>query len=140
MQPRAYLLIDVMIGGALAAVVIAGLLSVLVDARAKNVQATRDVVATQLVLESLERCRAAGFAGVSGATCPLAAPPGTAVPGQTGNYKRSIQSSVAGSPETINAIQLPFKDVTVTVTYVVGGPTAGTNATRTSQATTRIYQ
>ena len=64
-RARGYLLIDIMIAGSIAAVVIASLLSILATARTKNTAATRDVVATQLVLEKFDRERSKGFAFVT---------------------------------------------------------------------------
>jgi type II secretory pathway pseudopilin PulG len=132
---RGYLLIDIMIGGALAAVVIAGIMTVLSSARTRNVHATRDVVASQIVLDQLERCRAAGFAGVGGAKCP---PGATNVVNNGTNYTRTVTISTTGSPDVLGTVSIPFKDVTVTVTYV--GERFSQTPTRQSQATTRIYQ
>jgi hypothetical protein len=136
-KQRGYLLIDVMVGGALAAVVVAGVLTVLASARTKNVHTARDIVASQLVLDQLERCRSFGFAniGVAG-KCPLIVTP-TAVAGQTGNYLMTVAATAAAN-ETINSIKLRFRDVTVTVQY--NAERGSTPATRKAQATTRIYQ
>lgn len=133
---RGYLLIDIMIGGAMAAVIIAGVLTVLANARAKNVAAARDVVASQLVLEKLEQQRSLGFAGVAAATEPTVA-------GVTGAFKREVTVSAIGTDTVVSGTHtstLRFRDVTVTVTYKVGELLQRGGGTRTSQATTRVYE
>ena len=123
---RGFLLLDVMVGGALVALILATLLVILASARAKNVAASRDLVATQLVLEEIDRQRAASYANV-----PLF--PASPVVTTSGTYLRSA-SMPASDDESIGGFQLPFKDVMVKVTYQSEGKT------RTSQATTRIYE
>ena len=123
---RGFLLLDVMVGGALVALILATLLVILASARAKNVAASRDLVATQLVLEEIDRQRAASFANV-----PLL--PASPVVTTSGTYLRSASQPAAGN-ESIIGFSLPFKDVMVKVTYESEGKT------RTSQATTRIYE
>lgn len=129
--PRGFLLVDTMIAGAIAAVVIAGVLSVLANARARNVAAARDVVASQLVLERLDQIRSLPFASIAS---EAAAP----VSGVTGSYTRSATVSNTGSPETVGSFSLAFVDVTVTVTYRTTA--AFDSKIRTSQATSRVYR
>lgn len=133
-NPRGYLLIDIMIGGALAAIVITGILTVLANARARNTNAARDVIASQLVLERIDQVRSQAFATIN------STPDENPVTGANirGNYRRRTQVSTTGSPENVGGFSLPFKDVTVTVTYTTGAVTGAT--TRTTQATTRVYQ
>lgn len=133
LRTRGFLLIDVMIAGALAAVVIGSVLSVLANARSKNVAAARDVIATQLVLEKLDQVRSLPFGSLAGAAGTEAT-----VPNVTGKYAR-VTAVTASANETVSSTAMPFRDVTVTVTYTSDafGPGAGTRAT---QATTRVYQ
>lgn len=130
-SPRGYLMIDIMVGGALAAVVIAGLLTVLASARQKNVAATRDIIATQLVVEKLEQQRAAGFTAL---TVGTATEPEVA--GQTGKYQR-VTVITAGSENVgtgVDTFTLAFKDVAVTVTYET------VDGQRKTQAASRVYE
>lgn len=123
--PRGYLLLEVTVGGAMAAVIIAGVLTIVSDVRVKGIQAARDVTASQLVLERIEERRALGFAGAAAMTeNPVAA--------VTGRYVRT--TTVVDCTETVPApgANLPCKDITVTVTF--GAPA------RRSQATARVYQ
>lgn len=124
---RGFLLLDVMVGGALVALILATLLVILASARAKNVAASRDLVATQLVLEEIDRQRAASL--FEGVPLPTTSPVVTT----SGTYLRSASMPASGD-ESIGGFQLPFKDVMVKVTYQSEGKT------RTSQATTRIYE
>lgn len=128
-RARGFLLIDIMVGGAIAAVVIAGMLTLLVSARNKNVVATRDAVATQLVLERIDKERSRPFTSLATGTAVEAV-----VAGQTGKYRR--ETTIGGAlTESVGSFSLPFRDITVVVTYnTVEGPT------RRSQASTRYYQ
>ena len=57
MRSRAYIMLEVAVGGAMIAVVIMGVLTALADGRTRNAYAGRDVIASQLVLAKLEEYR-----------------------------------------------------------------------------------
>lgn len=133
LRTRGYLLIDVMIAGALAAVVIVSVLTVLANARARNVAAARDVIATQLVLEKLDQVRSVAFASLAGA-----AGDEPAVADVNGTYRRLTTVGPLAN-ETVSGTPLPFRDVTVMVSYSTNAFSAGV-AQRETQATTRVYQ
>ncbi len=128
-RTRGYLLLDIAVGGALVAVVVGTVLSVMVHARARNVQSARDVVASQLVSEELTHQQALGFSGVT------ASGPAT-VAGETGVYTRTVVVTGPTS-ETSGAVTMRFKSVSVTVTYVVNN---NAKPIRTFSADTRVYQ
>ncbi len=133
-RQRAYLMLEVALGGTMVAVIIGAILTSLSQARTMSIVVDRDLTASQLVTEALERQRALGFSGV---TAVSAAP----VPGVTGRFLRAL--TVASCTETVPApgTNLPCKDVTVTVTYTTSeNARLGTSTTRTAQATARVYQ
>jgi type II secretory pathway pseudopilin PulG len=133
-RQRAYLMLEAAIGGTMVAVIIGAILTSLSQARTMNVVVERDLTASQLVTEALERQRALGFAGVVAVSA-------TPVPGVTGRFLRGI--TVAACTETVPApgTNLSCKDVTVTVTYTTSlNARLGTSTTRTAQATARVYQ
>jgi Tfp pilus assembly protein PilV len=131
---RGFLLIDVMVAGAIAAVGVASVLPLVANARAKNVAAARDVIASQLVLEKIEQVRSLSYAAVADAGLTEAS-----VANVTGTFTRVTTTATAGSPETVSGTALPFIDVTVTVTYSSNAYGTGLGM-RATQATTRIYQ
>ena len=72
MQRRGYLLLEVTIGGAMAAVVLFGMMEFVLSGRVQNSTARRMVMASQIANEALEKARA--FESL---------PPGpTAIPGR----------------------------------------------------------
>jgi hypothetical protein len=126
---RAYVLLEVAIGGALVAIVCATLMSSLADARSRNVWAGRDVVAGQLVQEQIEEARAVGR-GNNPTDCP-----GTAqVATQEAIYQRTCAISTAGSPTNVGGSALAFDTVTVTVQYATSA------GNRVTSAATRRYR
>lgn len=121
---RAYILLEVAVGGAMVAVVIVSLLGVLADARNRNVYAGRDVIASQLVLEKLEEYRA------SGGTTACATE--TLVPNVQGVYARVCTPASAAT--NVNGVAVTYNEAAVTVTYQThDGP-------RTVSGVTRVYQ
>jgi hypothetical protein len=131
---RAYLLLEATIGGAIVAVIIGGLLTSLSQAQTMSIISAREHTAVQLVNEKLDERRALGFANV---TAEAAA----TVVGVTGQFTR--QTSVTNCTETVPAPgdDLPCKDITVTVGFVVGrNASTGAGGTRTAQATARVYK
>lgn len=132
-RSRGYVLIEVMVGGALFAVLVSVLLTQLAEARTRNVIAGRDVVAAQLVQEQLGRERAAGYAGTPSATCNAAF---AAVASQTGKYERKCE--VVNGTRTVGSAAtqtLNVNTVTVTVRY-----DNSADGVRTIAAATEIYQ
>jgi len=132
--PRAYLLLEVAIGGAVVAVIVGSILTSLSQARTMTIVVGRDQTASQLVVEKLDERRALGFTLVS------AEAPAT-VTGVTGLYTR--ETTVATCTEVIPApgTNLPCKDITVTVTYQTSqNAKMGTSTTRTTRASARVYQ
>ncbi|MCC7071849.1 MAG: hypothetical protein IT383_11040 [Deltaproteobacteria bacterium] len=129
-RSRAYIMLEVAVGGAMIAVVIMGVLTALADGRTRNAYAGRDVIASQLVLAKLEEYRTMTRANAKAACTALSENP---VPNQQGRYTRTC-GWVDGSdalPGLISAI--PFTTLTVTVSYPAT-PTA-----RTLNAMTRVY-
>lgn len=132
-SPRGYILLEVVMGGAMAAVIIAGILTTVAHTRAKNVYAARDVTASQLVLERLEERRALGYAAVTAMS-------ETPVTGVVGRYDRV--TAVTDCVETVPApgANTNCRDITVTVSYTATDVGAGGGTIRRSQATARVYQ
>ncbi|OGQ23931.1 MAG: hypothetical protein A2138_19415 [Deltaproteobacteria bacterium RBG_16_71_12] len=126
-KPHGYLLMEVAIGGAMAAVIIAGILTLIADARVKRTAAARDVVASQLVLDKMDDLRNSN---------PIVAGSDTPLPG----YTRSWTANAA-TAETMTVpdggIVLNSTEVVVTVTYTSN---ASSNPVRTATARSRVYQ
>ena len=112
---RGYILIEVTVGGALVAVIVATLLSTLADSRMRNVVAGRDLVASQLLNDKLDLQRSKGFTNAD-TGCATEAK----VAGQTSTYiRRCVPTTttqnflgVGGVTRTINC-----KVITVQVEY-----------------------
>jgi hypothetical protein len=133
--PRAYLLLEVAIGGAVVAVIVGSILTSLSQARTMTIIVGRDQTASQLVVEKLDERRALGF------TLVTAEAPAT-VTGVNGLYTRETTVNTACT-EVIPApgTNIPCKDITVTVTYQTSqNAKMGTSTTRTSRASARVYQ
>jgi hypothetical protein len=132
--PRAYLLIEISVGGALIAVLITGLLTQLAAARVQNVIAGRDVISAQLAQEKIEIERASGFKLVPGCA---PAETSTVLAGQQGQYRRTCSR---GGPlgETIGGVAVRFNEVTVVVEYETN--TARNGGLRRIEAITRVYE
>lgn len=138
---RGYLLLEVMLAGALCAVIIAGLLVQLSAGRKKNTFTTRDLTAAQLVLERMEERRHAA-ANVF--------PPGNlndTVTALDGVYSRTATvNTPPGCPESVSnpaggpAMSLDCRNIVVTVSYNADDPTTTPVETRGTTATTRVYE
>lgn len=126
---RGYILLEVMMGGAMTALLCAHLLSSLSDARVRNVLAARDGVAAALVQDKIEEARSRGF-GNAGTICSGAF---VVVPNQQAAYRRSCTIGAAQS-QTLNGVAVQFEPVDVVVEYDT------TNGTRNAKASTRMYQ
>lgn len=131
---RGYILIEVSIGGALVALLIAGLLTQIAQARTDNVIAGRQIIAAQLVQEKIERERALGFVAAGGCNPAETA---AVIANQQGQYKRTCTRTASAS-ETIGAglgaVTINYNTVTVTVEYETN------RGTRTTEAVTRVYE
>lgn len=128
---RAYLLIEVMIGGVIASAVMVGVLSQIGEARARAIVTAREVVATQLVTDKLEQARGLGFAGVAPGTITEAPVLGLGSP-----YSR--ETNITAAQETLGAFTLDFKKVEVTVRFNPSGE-SDPNKLITKQASLRLY-
>jgi hypothetical protein len=130
---RGYLMMEAMVGGAMASVILAGMLSLIAVARSKTVAAARDITANQLVTEAIEQTR-------SGAYPPVAAGP-TNLLEAGGVYTRTIAVNSTGCPEVRNnpgsspatTFSMACTNVTVTVSYTL------LTSTRSAQASMRMY-
>lgn len=134
MKRRAYLLLEVAVGGAMVAVLIGTILTSMSQARTLSVTTNRDLIANALVMQELDRQRALGFAGAVAATP-------AAVTGINGRYLRGV--TVTSCVESIPApgANINCKDVTVTVTFQTSNNARlGTSTTRSSTASVRVYE
>lgn len=131
---RGYILIEVTIGGALIALLIAGLLTQIAQARTDNVIAGRQIIAAQLVQEKIERERALGFVSAGGCNPAETA---AVIANQQGRYERTC-TRTASTSETIGAgvgaVTVNYNTVTVTVDYETN------RGTRTTEVVTRVYE
>ena len=130
---KGYVLWEVVLGGALIAIIMGTLLTSLAEGRVKNAVAGRDVVAAQLVQEKIEEARARGK-GVTPTACA-----GTAVTvaNQQGSYSRTCTVTAGGSNTVTTgagALTVTFDTVTVSVSY---RPATGV---RTVAASVRRYR
>lgn len=138
MRVRGYLLLDVFIGAALAAVIVSILFQQVAAARRSNTAATRDVVATQRLLERLEQQRSLAFGSLA------EGPTNEMLSG--GYHRRTVISAGSDSVGSGgNQRDLDFKKIQVTVQYPCLNPPNCTTAppgekVRATQATTRVYQ
>jgi type II secretory pathway pseudopilin PulG len=134
---RGYLLIETAVSGALFAILLASLFAELARARNQNVAASRDVVASQLVLECVERLRTVGLASTNSTCNTLPMPAG---------YTRILNVDGATTNEVVTLFNpptsrnIPYKRAVVTVRYNINtGGNVGAVQTRQSQTTTRLY-
>ena len=138
---RAYILMEVAIGGALVALLAATLMSSLADARVRNVVAGRDVVASSLALAKLEQQRSLGFAKVGAdvpASCTAAGVTENAVTGQQGKFTRTCQLANVNTAVTIRTVTIHCTDVNVTVTYVANASIRVAGGARTVSLRSRV--
>ena len=127
---RGYLLLEISIGGAMAAVVLFGMLSFVASGRSKNVAASRSITANQLVNEALDRTRALGY--------PPAGEPLVTVEAAGGRYRRTITTNSTGCPETRGTFSLPCTNVVATVAFDVIDN--GTVREKSMTAALRMYE
>ncbi len=132
---RGYLLIEALIGGAIIAVAISALLGQLADARRQTILAEREIEAQQLVTQKFEQLRAAGYTGL-----PTAAVTETVALGAS--YRRFTSVSAAAT-DTMNGINMTYRDATITICAPVQVCTSATVTTGTTvrlQQRFRLYQ
>lgn len=154
---RGYLLLEVLIAGAIAATMLGTAMFQLQSARAKTVRAEREQVAQLLVVQRLEQARTFGFPRLSptpvapfnatnraGATAETLDAASLGVTGLVGKYTRRTWTTPAPSTCTsagvgcddVNGYILPYAQVSVEVQFTVNEqPT-----TITQTGTTRIYR
>lgn len=136
-RPRAYLLLEAAVGGAMVAVIIGSILTSLSQARTMSVLLGRDQTASNLVVEKLEERRALGFLA---AGLPLTLTEAT-VANVNGSYRRVTQVTACTEVIPAPGVTVSCNDIVVTVTYVSSkGAKLGNSTTRTSSATARVYQ
>ena len=123
LRRRGYVLMEVMMGGAMLAVLLTSVLMQLGEARGHTARAGRDAVSGRLVEAKLEELRDLGAAAASGSDAPVT----------QGTYARSWTVSGAQTQVVGDARTLTFRDVNVVVTYSFKGQA------RTSRAATRVY-
>lgn len=131
-HPRSagYLLLEVMIGGVMAASIIGFMSVALVTSRNARARANKSVVAEQLLQERVADVAALGY-GVTAGALP-SSPEALTVGGQA--YTRA--TAIAACTENLGAVAVatPCKDVTVTVSYPVF------NTIESSTTTVRVFQ
>ena len=137
LKARAYLMFEVMVGGAMSAVIIVGIISSLSHTHSMRVVAGRDTTASQLALVKMEELRRASFPPTT------AGSPESPVPGVQGRYTRSwTVSAVATESITPPALGSPainnsFVDISVTVSFPSN---VDSSPTRTTTISSRTYQ
>lgn len=150
-QPRGYMLLEVMIGGAIAAVIIGTLLTSLADARQRNTLAARDVIAAQLVQEKLEERRlqasrtVALFTALAGGTESPVVNAGTTT--LLGDYTRTTTvtnctyalASTYYATLTAGTTNVNCKEIHVAVTYP-DYATRDPSDMKTAEATTVVFE
>ncbi len=135
MRMRGYLMLEMMVGGAMAAVVLVGMLSFISSGRVKNIAASRDVTANQLVNEIMEQKRASAY--------PPTAVAATTIAAAGGKYVRTVTTDATGCPEVRanpgggTAFSMPCTNVTTTVTFSITD--GGSTKVHTSTASMRMY-
>jgi type II secretory pathway pseudopilin PulG len=120
--PRGYLMIEAVVGGAIVAVAISALLSQLAYARKQTYLAEREIEAQQLVTQKYEQSRAAGYGAL-----PTALVTETITLGGA-SYKRFTNSAVVSPVEQMNGVNMPARDVTITICAPANLCTAPTTA------------
>lgn len=129
MARRGYILLEVLMGGAMTALVVTGLLSSLADARVKNIIAGRDAVAAGLAQSMMEEVRSRGFGNATSLCTGAFAP----VPNQQAAYRRRCTLAAAAS-HTLNTVTVTFEKVDIVIEFDT------VNGKRTAKASTRMYQ
>jgi type II secretory pathway pseudopilin PulG len=132
---RGYLLIEVAIGGVMAAVVVGSVLELLGHANDRTAISARQETALSLANQAIEQARSAGIGLTNGSNVDVPVPTGL-----NGRYTRT--RTVTSGTTTVSStspagaavdLLLDYKDVSVTVTFTTKqGP-------RTVTLQTRIY-
>lgn len=108
-NPRGWLLIEVMVGGAMASVIIGTLLVNTGAALDRTTFASRQMTALMLAQEAIEESRAAGVNGTT--TGDIGVPSGL-----SGSYTRTREETIDAAA-LVGGRTVTAKDVTVTVTF-----------------------
>lgn len=124
---RGYLLMEVMIAGAITAVALGGLLTMAGNNLATSTLSARDLTAQGLVQRAVEQVRMKGYLAVTSESA-------TTVSTEAGTYTRTIAVKT-GSETIFGGIASNFKDVAVTVTFAPGSAKPHTTTT-----TVRLYE
>lgn len=136
---RGYILLEALIGAALVATVLGGLLANIGEVSAESTRQAREMTAQQLALRELEELRALPFAAVAtGARVAGVTPAGgvRTIPAGNGAYQmRRIVTPGTETVTTSSALTLTFRDVEVEVSF----PDARVGR-RSVFARSRIYQ
>ncbi len=128
-KQRAYLMMEVMISGAITAVAVVALMGQLADARTASISAGRDATAQALLRRELDRARTLGFNSVASVTI------NDIVETQlSGKYRRTWDVTAAQTEIMFNAQTSRFRDVTVTIAR------PGRTTDKTYQGVVRIYE
>jgi hypothetical protein len=128
-------MLEMMVGGAMAAVVLVGMMSFISSGRVQNIAAGRTITANHIVNELLEQTR-------SGAYPPVASGP-TVITAAGGKYTRTATVDATDCPEVRTnpgggtAFSMACTNVNVTVTFSITD--GGTTKLHTSTATMRMY-
>lgn len=113
---RGYLLLEVMIGGVLAASILGFLMVTWVHARNLGVKAARSSVAADLAAHALEVARSLDYADLSAANLPATGP----VVGLKGSYDRTVTLTTGTEVDpTGSGEDLDYTDITVTISFVL---------------------
>lgn len=125
--PRAWLLLEVTVGGVMASVIMADLLTDLGDASDRSTYVGRKVTAKMLAEQKIEQARGTIYGSLAEGTT-------TEVVTLSGKYTRTTtitESSVTTGFDGLAVLY--FKEVRVTVTF-------GSSPVRTITTATRVYQ
>ena len=129
-------MLEMMVCGAMAAVVLAGMMSFISSGRVQNIAAARNVTANQLVNEIMEQKRAAAY--------PPTAVEATTIVSAGAKYTRTVTTSATDCPE-VRAnpgggppLSLPCTNVDVKVEFSTRD--GGTIKQHTSAASMRMYE
>lgn len=120
-----YLLTEALVGGAIAAVALLGVVSTMSSAQTKSIVSAREVMAKMLVRDALDAASALSYDGVQASAAAQVV--GLEVP-----YTREV-TVTAGAATFLPGRTTAYKDVTATVTFHPAG------GTRTVSGTVRIY-
>jgi Tfp pilus assembly protein PilV len=126
MRARGYILMEVMVGGLMASVVLAGALTFMAQARQQTTRGARAQTAASMLQESVERFHVLPFGDLDAASFPAAETVST--PGG-GSYSRT--HTLTPGSQTIVGAAVNTMRLDVRVEFTIGGNTVATRATTT---------